>query len=63
MSQLNQKFIITQDVEIANQLNAKGFRLISQDNGMYKFINQPPKNFTFDGFNMEKICFTNILSF
>lgn len=62
MLQLDKKFILTQDVEIARQLSAVGFRLISQNNGIYKFINQPPKNFTFDNFDVKKICFTDLLS-
>ena len=62
MSQLKQKFILTQDVETAKRLSAEGFHLITQENGMYKFINQPPKNFTFDNLDMKKICFTNLLS-
>jgi len=62
MSQLKQKFIFTQDPDTAKKLSAAGFYLISQENGMFKFINQPPKNFTFDNFDMKKICFTNLLS-
>jgi len=62
MSQLRQKFILTQDSDTAKKLNEAGFHLISQENGMFKFINKTPENFTFDNFDMKKICFTNLLS-
>ena len=60
MSQ-NKKFIITMDKSAANNLLVAGFKLISQNGGVYTFINNPPKNFTFDSVGDTKYHFTNIL--
>lgn len=60
MSQ-NKKFIMTMDKSAAEKLLAAGFKLISQSGGAYTFINNPPKNFTFDSVGGTKYHFTNIL--
>lgn len=57
----NQKFIITSDEETAKKFSDAGFKLISQTNGVFKFINKPPKGFSFSGINSYKYCYTNIL--
>ena len=61
MSQ-KQNFIKTTDKETADKLMFEGFQLMSQSNGVYTFLNQPPKNFTFDEVDKKKIAYTNILS-
>ena len=60
MSQ-KQKFITTTDKEIADKLISAGFQLVSQ-NGIYTFLNQLPKNFSFEEIDKNKIAYTNILS-
>jgi uncharacterized protein YaiI (UPF0178 family) len=61
MSQ-KQNFIKTLDVAIADKLISAGFQLVSQSGNVYTFLNQPPKNFTFDSVDKKKIAYTNILS-
>lgn len=61
MSQFK-KFIITKDKTVGDQLIAYGFKLISQIGDTYIFMNQPIKNFNFDGIDKSKYCFSNILS-
>ena len=61
MSQ-KQKFIMTTDKETADKLISVGFQLVSQNNGVYTFLNQPPKNFTFDEVDKKKMAYTNILN-
>ena len=61
MSQ-KQNFIKTLDVAIADKLISAGFQLVSQSGNIYTFLNQPPKNFTFDSVDKKKIAYTNILS-
>ena len=60
MSQLK-KFIITEDKSMSDQLIAHGFLLLSNNCGVYTFVNEPQKNFCFDNFDMTKIHFTNKL--
>lgn len=61
MSQL-EKFIITQDKSVSDQLIAHGFVLVSQIGDTYTFLNQPPKHFSFGALDKSKYCFSNILS-
>lgn len=59
---MNKKFIIVQDEATALKLIASGFRLVSQLNNTYTFMNQVPQNFTFDEIDKSKLAYTNILS-
>ena len=59
---MNKKFIIVQDEATALKLIASGFRLVSQLNNIYTFMNQVPKNFTFDEIDKSKLAYTSILS-
>ena len=61
MSQ-KQSFITTTDKETADMLTAEGFQLVSQNGNAYTFLNQLPKNFTFDKVDKKKMAYTNILS-
>ena len=54
-------FIKTTDKETAKKLMSAGFQLVSQNNGIYTFLNQPPKNFSFDEVDKKKMAYTNIL--
>ena len=60
MSQPN-KFIITQDKSMSDELIARGFLLLSNNSGTYTFVNKMPENFSFADFDMTKIHFTNKL--
>ena len=59
---MNKKFIIVQDEATALKLIASGFRLVSQLNNTYTFMNQVPQNFSFDELDKSKLAYTNILS-
>ena len=59
---MNKKFIIVQDEATAFKLIASGFRLVSQLNNIYTFMNQVPQNFTFDEIDKSKLAYTSILS-
>ena len=59
---MNKKFIIVQDEATALKLIASGFRLVSQLNNIYTFMNQVPQNFTFDEIDKSKLPYTSILS-
>ena len=59
---MKKKFIIVQDEATANKLIASGFRLVSQLNNTYTFMNQVPQNFTFDEIDKSKLAYTSILS-
>lgn len=59
---MNKKFIIVQDEATALKLIASGFRLVSQLNNIYTFMNQVPQNFTFDEIDKSKLAYTNILN-
>ena len=61
MSQ-KQNFIMTTDKETADKLISVGFQLVSQNNGIYTFLNQLPKNFAFDEVDKKKMAYTNILN-
>lgn len=55
------KFIIVQSRSVAEKLMACGFQLVSHLYGTYTFINEPPKNFTFDVIDAKQVRFTNHL--
>ena len=57
----NQKFIIVQDEATANKLIASGFQVASHVNKTYTFINQAPKHFNFDGIDVKKMVYSNVL--
>lgn len=57
-----QKFIVTTSQVVANQLVASGVKMISNVNDTYVFINELPKNFSFDSIDTSVIAYTNILS-
>ena len=61
MSQ-KQNFITTTDKETADKLISAGFQLVSQNGNAYTFLNQLPKNFSFDEVDKKKMAYTNILS-
>ena len=61
MSQ-KQNFINTTDKETADKLISDGFQLVSQSGSVYTFLNQPPKNFTFDEVDKKKMAYTNSLN-
>ena len=61
MSQ-KKNFIKTTDKETAEKLISLGFQLMSQDNGVYTFLNQSSNNFNFDEVDSKKMAYTNILS-
>lgn len=55
------KFIMTQDKTMSDELIARGFLLLSNNCGIYTFLNVPKENFSFSNFDMTKIHFTNRL--
>ena len=57
----SKKFIMVQSESVANKLIAHGFRLLSNINGTYTFINQAPEKFSFNEFDVKKLHFTNNL--
>lgn len=61
MSQ-KQNFITTTDKGTADRLLSAGFQLVSQNGNVYTFLNQLPKNFSFDEVDKKKMVYTNILS-
>ena len=61
MSQ-KKNFIKTTDKETANKLISAGFQLISQSSNTYTFLNQLPKNFSFDEVDKKKMCYSDILN-
>lgn len=63
MPQSKQNFIMTMDESTAKKLLAVGFKLMSKNGGTYTFLNQPPKNFNFEQFDVSKIRYTNMLTF
>ncbi len=60
MSQ-KQNFITTTDKETADKLMSVGFQLVSQSGSVYTFLNQLPKNFSFDEVDTKNVAYTNIL--
>lgn len=59
---MKKKFIIVQDEATALKLIASGFRLVSQLNNTYTFMNQVPQNFNFSEVDKSKLAYSNILS-
>lgn len=57
------KFIIVQDLNVANKLISAGFQIVSQINGTYTFMNVIPKHFKFDNIDIKKLAYTNTLAF
>lgn len=62
MPTLKKNFIITVDKDTANRFIAAGFKVLSHHGEAYTFLNQPPKNFTFEQFDKTKFSYTNMLS-
>lgn len=54
-------FINTNDKNVADKMIANKFKLISATAGVYTFVNEPPKNFSFDANERKKLYYTNIL--
>ena len=59
---MDKKFIKTTDAETANKLISFGFTLVSHIGNIYTFINETPKNFTFESVDSKKLVYDNILS-
>lgn len=59
---MNKKFIIVQDETTANVLISSGFKLISQINGIYTFMNIIPPHFNFSEVDVKKLAYTNTLA-
>ena len=57
------KFIIVQDVSVAHKLIAAGFKIVSQVNSMYTFMNATPKHFNFEDIDIKKLVYTDRLVF
>lgn len=55
---MQQNFIKTKDVETKNLLLKEGFKLISENQGVYTFLNDSLKRFSGEN---KKIIYTNIL--
>lgn len=55
-------FIMTNDKDTADRLISVGFQLVSQYNGTYTFLNQLPKNFSFEEVDKTKMAYTNMLN-
>lgn len=59
----NMKFIIVQDAETANKLEASGFQVVSRTNGIYTFMNATPSHFNFEEIDIKKLVYTDRLVF
>lgn len=59
----NAKFIVVQDNNVANQMIASGFNLVSNINGTYTFMNVVPNHFNFEGIDIKKLVYTDKLVF
>ena len=59
---MKNKFIKTTDAETANKLIAFGFTLVSQIGSVYTFLNEMPRNITFESVDQSKIVYDNKLS-
>ena len=57
---MKQNFIKTTDKETSDKLMLLGFQLVSHVGDMYTFLNQPPKNASFDGVDKKKYAYSNI---
>lgn len=58
---MDKKFIRTTDKDTAEQLIELGFKLLSQSNGAWTFINEP-KSIKFDAKPM-RLTYSNVLTF
>lgn len=56
-------FIKTTDKETADKLISFGFQLVSQNGNAYTFLNQLPKNFSFNEVDKKKMAYSNTLNF
>lgn len=59
---MDKKFIKTTDTETANKLLAFNIKLVSHIGSVYTFLNEVPKNLTFDSVDETKIVYDNKLS-
>lgn len=59
----NAKFIVVQDSNIASQMIASGFNLVSNINGTYTFMNVVPNYFNFENIDIKKLVYTDKLVF
>ena len=57
----SKKFIITKDKSMSDKLVAHGFLLLSNNSGVYTFINRMPEKFSFNELDVKKLHFTNKL--
>lgn len=57
------KFIVVKDEHTANALISAGFHVASHMNNTYTFMNVIPKHFNFEGIDIKKLVYTNILTF
>ena len=55
---MRQNFIRTKDVDTKNLLIKEGFKLISENQGVYTFLNDSLKRFSGE---TKKLTYTNIL--
>lgn len=55
------KFIVVQSESMANQLITHGFLLLSNNSGIYTFVNKMPDKFDFSSFDNSKFHFTDKL--
>lgn len=56
-------FIVTTDKTTADKLISEGFRLIADTNGKFTFENKLLENFSANEEILNKIAYTNILTF
>lgn len=61
MRNMKNKFIITQDANVANRLKTAGFRLLRSSDTQWIFQNTNPVGFKFEEFDRSKVAYTNIL--
>ena len=59
---MEKTFIKTTDIETANQLIALGFQLISHIGNVHTFLNETPRNMTFESIDQTKIAYDNKLN-
>lgn len=57
------KFIVVQDVDVANKLEMSGFQIVSKTNGIYTFMNTTPQHFNFEEIDIKKLVYTDRLVF
>ena len=55
------KFIITKDESTANKLLTCGFQLVSNNSGVWTFMNIAPSNFSFAEIDKSKYSYSDIL--